>query len=1011
MQVQSPPRGHSKHLIDDLEDLMMIQSNEHGNFLQKCETEIINPFRSYYYVPNSIDANVSYGQTEDIINIKQYNNILIISTLPFPIINSSIATAMKSTMGVFVALLFLELFTLVTMINISFCIGNSNVGCIDSERQALLKLKQDLNDPSNRLASWNIGDGDCCAWDGVVCNNFTGHVLQLNLGNPNPNYGTGSKLVGKINPSLFDLKHLIHLDLSDNDFQGIQIPSYLGSLKNLRYLNLSGAEFAGVIPHQLGNISNLQYLDLSKSYYELQVESISWLSGLSFLEHLDLSLVDLTKSSDGLVTINSLPSLKVLKLSYCELHHFPSLPSTNFSSLKALDLSGNHFNNSLFQYSSWVFGLRNLVFFDLSDNEFHGKIPSGLGNLTFLRHLDLSSNEFNSAIPGWLSKLNDLEFLSLRGQIPTSFVRLCKLTSIDVSYVKLGQDLSQVLDIFSSCGAYALESLVLSGCHICGHLTNQLGQFKSLHTLELRDNSLSGPLPPALGELSSMTNLDLFNNTLDGAIPMSLGQLSHLELMDLSNNRLNGTLSEIHFVNLTKLTSFSAFGNSLIFKVNQSWVPPFQLEKLRLRSCHLGPQFPSWLRSQKHLFILDISNTRISDTIPRWFWNSISQYVYLNLSTNQIYGEIPNCDRPLPLVPSPGLLDLSNNALSGSIFHLICKRENESDNIYVYLKLSKNYFSGDIPDCWMNWPNLLVLNLGNNNFSGSLPISIGTLSSLELLNLRNNRMVGIIPVSIQNCSNLKVLDMGENEFVGDIPIWMGERFSGLSILNLRSNKLHGSLPIQLCRLNSLQILDVAHNSLSGIIPRCINNFTAMAAANSSDQDNAISYIRGGVSDVFEDASVVTKGFMVEYNTILNLVRIMDISNNNFSGEVPKELTNLMGLQSLNFSHNLFTGNIPENIGNMRSIESLDFSMNQLSGKVPQSMSSLSFLNHLNLSYNNLTGKIPSSTQLQSMDASSFAGNNLCGAPLPNCPEKNALVPEDRNENGNEDEDEVDCCCM
>ncbi|KAL9416555.1 hypothetical protein AB3S75_039697 [Citrus x aurantiifolia] len=197
---------------------------------------------------------------------------------------------MKSTVGVFVALLFLELFTLVTMINISFCIGNPNVGCVDNERQALLKLKQDLSDPSNRLASWNIGDGDCCAWDGVVCNNFTGHVLQLNLGNPNPNYGTGSKLVGKINPSLFDLKHLIHLDLSDNDFQGIQIPSYLGSLKNLRYLNLSGAEFAGVIPHQLGNISNLQYLDLSKSYYELQVESISWLSGLSFLEHLDLSL-------------------------------------------------------------------------------------------------------------------------------------------------------------------------------------------------------------------------------------------------------------------------------------------------------------------------------------------------------------------------------------------------------------------------------------------------------------------------------------------------------------------------------------------------------------------------------------------------------------------------------------------------------------------------------------------------------------------------------------------------
>ncbi|KAK9209593.1 hypothetical protein WN944_001960 [Citrus x changshan-huyou] len=65
------------------------------------------------------------------------------------------------------------------------------------------------------------------------------------------------------------------------------------------------------------------------------------------------------------------------------------------------------------------------------------------------------------------------------------------------------------------------------------------------------------------------------------------------------------------------------------------------------------------------------------------------------------------------------------------------------------------------------------------------------------------------------------------------------------------------------------------------------------------------------------------------------------------------------------------------------------------------MSSLKFLNHLNLSNNNLTGKIPSSTQLQSFDASSFSGNDLCGAPLPgNCSE-HVSIPKD--ENGNKDE--------
>ena len=45
------------------------------------------------------------------------------------------------------------------------------------------------------------------------------------------------------------------------------------------------------------------------------------------------------------------------------------------------------------------------------------------------------------------------------------------------------------------------------------------------------------------------------------------------------------------------------------------------------------------------------------------------------------------------------------------------------------------------------------------------------------------------------------------------------------------------------------------------------------------------------------------------------------------------------------------------------------------------MSSLTFLSYLNLSYNNLSGEIPTSTQLQSMEASSFIGNQLCGPPL------------------------------
>ncbi len=135
---------------------------------------------------------------------------------------------------------------------------------------------------------------------------------------------------------------------------------------------------------------------------------------------------------------------------------------------------------------------------------------------------------------------------------------------------------------------------------------------------------------------------------------------------------------------------------------------------------------------------------------------------------------------------------------------------------------------------------------------------------------------------------------------------------------------------------------------------------------------------------------------MEYSTILQLVIIIDFSKNNLSGEIPKEVTSLQGLQSLNLSFNSLNGMIPENIGDMRSLESIDFSVNQLSGQVPQSMSRLTFLSHLNLSNNHLIGRIPSSTQLQSLDASSFVGNKLCGLPLANNCTINYVKPNTEN---------------
>ncbi|PPD91816.1 hypothetical protein GOBAR_DD11223 [Gossypium barbadense] len=51
---------------------------------------------------------------------------------------------------------------------------------VPCEGEGLLKLKNDLIDPSNKLSSW-VESGDCCKWIGVFCHNSTGHVNQLHL--------------------------------------------------------------------------------------------------------------------------------------------------------------------------------------------------------------------------------------------------------------------------------------------------------------------------------------------------------------------------------------------------------------------------------------------------------------------------------------------------------------------------------------------------------------------------------------------------------------------------------------------------------------------------------------------------------------------------------------------------------------------------------------------------------------------------------------------------------------
>ena len=132
-----------------------------------------------------------------------------------------------------------------------------------------------------------------------------------------------------------------------------------------------------------------------------------------------------------------------------------------------------------------------------------------------------------------------------------------------------------------------------------------------------------------------------------------------------------------------------------------------------------------------------------------------------------------------------------------------------------------------------------------------------------------------------------------------------------------------------------------------------------------------------------------------------------MSSNKLVGEIPREITKLIRLISLNLSRNNLSGQIPKEIRKLKSIDFLDLSRNHFFGQIPPSFSQIDHLNTLDLSSNNLSRKIPMGTQLQTRDATSFMDNHeLCGAPLPKiCTYKEEPSPHGTTEDARDDQED------
>ncbi|KAI3843040.1 hypothetical protein MKX03_018295 [Papaver bracteatum] len=368
---------------------------------------------------------------------------------------------------------------------------------------------------------------------------------------------------------------------------------------------------------------------------------------------------------------------------------------------------------------------------------------------------------------------------------------------------------------------------------------------------------------------------------------------------------------------------------------------------------------------------LNISGLGLQGTLRGFNFSSFSSFISLDLSYNELFGNIPFSGYiPLEVgsLTSLRYLDFSKNQISGTIPHEIgnlyflfglgLATNNISGSVpasmgnlrnLVFLVIFENQLSGSLPKEFNNLTKLRFLYLNNNNFSGYLPQNLCQNGTLEEFVANDNHFTGPIPRSLRNCTRLRQLGLDNNELVDNLT----EAFHVYPYLHrftANNNMLYGKLsknwgnlgeiPKELFKLSSLIQIDLSNNQLSGRL-----------------------------------SSEISK---------LSHLQYLDLSSNKLNSSTPKQLGECSKLLSLNLSMNNFSESIPPQIGNLDSIQILlDFSNNELNGEIPSAFGKLSKLQTLNLSHNKLFGSIPSSfDQMISLTTVNIWYNELSG-PLPN----------------------------
>uniref|UniRef100_A0ACD5YYY7 Uncharacterized protein n=1 Tax=Avena sativa TaxID=4498 RepID=A0ACD5YYY7_AVESA len=527
--------------------------------------------------------------------------------------------------------------------------------------------------------------------------------------------------------------------------------------------------------------------------------------------------------------------------------------------------------------------------------------------------------------------------------------------------------------------------------------------FRELQLLDFSSNSARLQNFEGLQGLSKLKYLDLAQNCLLESIPGSFGKLASLKFLNLSGNNMDGALQDAGFKNLR----------------NQ--------RELCFGSNNLGGSLPASVFALPSLEYLDLSNNLFEGHIPINLSWSLRE---LHLSSNQLRGSLPTSLFALPFLE---YLDLSHNLLEG---HIPINSSWKCSSLLQTIRLSKNMLTGKFDFFWLrnctklkeidlsrntdlvvqvklhgwvpkfqlkklilSWCNLdksvitepdflpmqrhlKFLDLSNNNLPGNMPSWLFTdEAALLYLDLSNNSLVGSLDLILQHQNNLHLMNISLNHVEGQLPADISWIFPSLTILDVSHNAISGIIPPSLCNIGSMEYLDLSNNQFTGEVPSCLFNDSYALTILKLSNNSLGGKILGGASDLSHLWAIDLDNNKFEGSLPKNLsgnVLIMDLHDNEMSGELNTTLWNLPFLEALSLASNGLTGDICPEICTLTSLRLLDLSANYFTGHLPNCSAMLT-LRFLSVSGNSLSG-IPSaffsSSSITTLDLgqNQFTGN-------------------------------------